>query len=224
MSYNLTLQSVETVTPDVNKYRFDKPAGLGIQPGQAVDLALDKDGWRDEKRPFTPTSLPSEGFLEFTIKSYPEHDGVTEQIGKLQPGDRVIIEEPWGAIQDDGKGWFIAGGAGVTPMIAILRKRLEDKGTLEGCELIFSNKTEDDIILRDEFEKMPGLTTYFTVTDQEKASVHTGQIDRAVLESRVQPGKGKCYICGPDEMVEDIASTLKDIGVAEDDIVIEEFF
>ena len=28
-------------------------------------------------------------FIEFTIKSYPEHDGVTEQIAKLQPGDQV---------------------------------------------------------------------------------------------------------------------------------------
>ena len=224
MSYTLTLQSVETVTPDVNRYRFDKPSGLGIQPGQAVDLAIDRDEWRDEKRPFTPTSLPSDGYLEFTIKSYPEHDGVTEQIAKLQPGDQVIIDEPWGAINDEGRGWFIAGGAGVTPMIAILRKRLEDNGTLEGCELIFSNSTEEDIILRKEFESMPGLKTYFTVTDQKKADVHTGQIDRALLEERIEPGKGKCYICGPDGMVEDIAATLKDIGVTEDDIVIEEFF
>lgn len=224
MSYTLTLQAVETVTPDTNKYRFDKPAGLGIKPGQAVDLALDQDKWRDEKRPFTPTSLPSDGFLEFTIKSYPEHDGVTEQIAKLQPGDQVIIDEPWGAINDEGKGWFIAGGAGVTPMIAILRKRLEDDGTLEGCELIFSNSKEEDIILREEFEGMKGLKTYFTVTDQKKADVHTGQINKALLEERIEPGKGKCYICGPDDMVEDIAATLKDIGVSEDDIVIEEFF
>ena len=42
--------------------------------------------------------------------------------------------------------------------------------------------------------------------------------------SRIEPGKGKCYICGPDGMVEDIADALKDIGVAEDDIIIEEFF
>ena len=224
MSYALTLESIEPVTPDVFKLRFDKPAGLGVQPGQAVDLALDKDDWREEKRPFTPTSLPSDGFLEFTIKSYPEHDGVTEQIAKMRPGDRVLVDEPWGAIEDEGKGWFIAGGAGVTPMIAILRKRLEDKGTLEGCELIFSNSKEEDIIYRDEFERMDGLKTYFTVTDQDSADVHTRKIDKALLKERIEPGKGKCYICGPDGMVEDIADALKEIGVAEDDIIIEEFF
>lgn len=223
MTHTLTLQSVETVTPDVNRYRFDKPAGLGVKPGQALDICLDRDGWRDEKRPFTPTSLPSDGYLEFTIKSYPEHDGVTEQIGKLQPGDRILADAPWGAINDEGRGWFIAGGAGVTPFIAILRKRLEDRGTLDGCELIFSNSTEADIINRHEFEQMPGLKTYFTVTDEKSPEVHKGQIDRALLEKHVKPGKGKCYICGPDEMLDDMSAMLKDIGVADEDIITEEF-
>lgn len=223
MSHTLTLQSIEPVTHDVFRLRFDKPAGLGIRPGQAVDMAIDKENWRGEKRPFTPTSLPSDGFLEFTIKSYPEHDGVTEQIAKLHPGDTVLIDEPWGAINDEGAGWFIAGGAGVTPMIAILRKRLEENGTLEGSELIFSNSTEDDIIYRKEFEAMEGLSTYFTVTGQTSADVHTGKVDRKLLESRIQPGKGKCYVCGPDEMIDDIVLALKEIGVAEDDIVIEQF-
>ena len=222
--HTLTLQSIETVTHDVNRYRFDKPAGLSYRAGQAFDLALDQDGWREEKRPFTPTSLPSEGALEFTIKSYADHDGVTKRLPSLKPGDTVLAGEPWGAIRDEGRGWFIAGGAGVTPFIAILRKRLEDNGTLEGCELIFSNKTEDDIILQETFEKMPGLKTYFTVTEQKKADVHTGFIDKALLEERIEPGKGKCYVCGPDKMVEEIAAALKDIGVAEKDIILEEFF
>lgn len=223
MTHTLTLQSIEPVTHDVNRLRFDKPDGLGIEPGQAVDLALDKAGWREEKRPFTPTSLPSDGYLEFTIKSYSDHNGVTEQIGKLQPGDHVMIDEPWGAIQDEGKGWFIAGGAGVTPFIAILRQRLEEKGTLEGCELIFSNSTEADIINRHEFEHMSGLKTFFTVTDEETASVHTGKIDKDLLCDHVKPGEGKCYVCGPDKMIDDIVLALREIGVGEDDIIIEQF-
>ncbi|MEQ9316269.1 MAG: flavodoxin reductase, partial [Henriciella sp.] len=152
-----------------------------------------------------------------------DHDGVTEQIGKLQPGDHVLIDEPWGAIKDEGKGWFIAGGAGVTPFIAILRQRLEDKGTLEGCELIFSNSTEADIINRKEFERMPGLKTFFTVTDEDNADLHTGQIDKDLLRDHVKPGEGKCYVCGPDQMIDDIVLALKEIGVEEDDIIIEQF-
>ena len=99
-----------------------------------VWVALDKDGWRDEQRPFTFTGLPDADRLEFVIKSYPSHDGVTEQIADLKPGDSVLIEDPWGAIEDKGPGTFIAGGAGITPFIAILRARHAREGSLAGCQ------------------------------------------------------------------------------------------
>ncbi|WP_238363950.1 FAD-binding oxidoreductase [Mesobacterium pallidum] len=224
MTYALTLRQIEAVTPDVHRLVFDKPEGFDFEPGQAVDLALDKDGWRDEKRPFTFTSLPVDTELEFTIKSYPEHDGVTEQIGQMKPGDKVLIDAPWGAISDEGPGYFIAGGAGVTPFIAILRKRLTDKGTLEGCTLIFSNETEEDIILRQEFEQMPGLRTLFTVTDDDKANgVLHRMIDKDFLSRVIEPEHGHYYICGPDKMIEAISDALKELGVDEKRIVTEDF-
>lgn len=223
MPQTLTLKSIEPVTHDVNHLVFEKPEGFEFTPGQAVDMALDKDGWREEKRPFTFTSLPDEDTLDFVIKSYPDHDGVTEQIGKLQPGDTVLADDPWGAIADKGPGWFIAGGAGVTPFIAILRKRLRDHGTLEGSTLIFSNKTERDIILRKDFEEMKGLTCIFIVTDDTDSPLYSSEIGKEMLAEHVMPGEGKCYVCGPDAMLDDISGALKEIGVSEDDIVTEEF-
>ncbi|SDH08589.1 FAD-binding oxidoreductase [Alloyangia pacifica] len=227
MSRKLTLQSIEPVTHDVNHLVFDRPEGLDFVPGQAIDMALDKEGWREERRPFTFTSLPGQDRLEFVIKSYPEsadgHDGVTERTGRMQPGDAVLVEEPWGAIEDKGDGVFIAGGAGVTPFIAILRKKLKERGTLEGNTLVFSNKTEADIILREAFEGMPGLKTVFLVTDEEASPLHREQIDGKLLAQVVTPARDVCYVCGPDAMLDDMAKALRDIGVAEDRIVTEEF-
>lgn len=223
MSHTLTLKSIEPVTHDTHHLVFDRPEGFEFEPGQAVDLALDRDGWREEKRPFTFTSLPQDDTLEFVIKSYPDHDGVTEQIGKLKAGDRVIIDDPWGAISDKGAGWFIAGGAGVTPFIAILKKRLKENGTLEGSTLIFSNKTEADIILRDTFESMSGLKCVFTVTDEPESPLCMGMIGKEMLAEHVSPGEGPCYICGPDPMIDAVADALKEIGVAEEHIITEEF-
>ncbi|RUO50802.1 hypothetical protein CWE21_01525 [Pseudidiomarina aquimaris] len=77
MSYKLEIQSIEDVTHDVKRIRLAKPDGYQFTPGQATEVALDREGWRDEKRPFTFTSLNSDPWLEFTIKVYPEHDGVT---------------------------------------------------------------------------------------------------------------------------------------------------
>ncbi|EPX79672.1 FAD-binding oxidoreductase [Salipiger mucosus] len=227
MTQTLTLKSIEPVTHDTHHLVFDKPEGFSFEPGQAVDMALDRDGWREEKRPFTFTSLPDERELAFVIKSYPEgsdgHEGVTDRIGKLTPGDTVLVDEPWGAIHDAGDGVFIAGGAGITPFIAILRDKLRRNGTLEGNTLVFSNKTEADIILRDTFHEMSGLKPVFVVTDEPESRLHRGKIDEALLGEHVTPGRDKCYVCGPDPMIEAMEAALRKLGVADDDIITEEF-
>ena len=75
-----------------------------------------------EKRPFTFTSLPGDDHLEFTIKCYTDHDGVTNQLGQLKAGDELLLHDIWGAIHYTNEGTFIAGGAGITPFIAIFRQ------------------------------------------------------------------------------------------------------
>ncbi|MGI3170321.1 FAD-binding oxidoreductase [Pseudooceanicola sp. C21-150M6] len=225
MPHTLTLKKIAPVTPDTHHLWFDCPEGLSCRPGQAFDLALDRDGWRDEARPFTPVSLPGEEAMRFVIKSYPEHDGVTEQIARMKAGDRVILGAPWGALQDEGPGWFIAGGAGITPFIAILRQRLKRQGTLAGCTLLFSNSRAEDIILREELEQMEGLKTVFCVTEDGSPGkgIVPRRIDQQFLADHIEPETGTYYVCGPDAMIDDIQDALLTLGVAEDRIVREDF-
>lgn len=221
MAHTVTVIDVSDVTHDVRRITVEKPEGYAFDPGQATDVAIDKAGWRDEKRPFTFTSLNSWPELEFTIKVYPDHDGVTEQIGMLRAGDRLLIEDPWGAIRYKGTGCFIAGGAGVTPFIAIFRD-LQSKGQLGGNSLIFSNKTERDIILRSEFEAAEGLQHVLTVTDQPGSDLARGMIDKAFLEKYVSSFDQEFYVCGPPEMVEAVSKCLEQLGAKTDSIVFEE--
>src|SRR5205085_10674374 len=97
-------------------------------------------GWKNELRPFTFTGLGNAETLEFTIKIYNDHAGVTNMLGKLNSGAELILHNVFGAIQYKGPGVFLAGGAGVTPFIAILR-HLYKHHQLTGNKLIFSNKT-----------------------------------------------------------------------------------
>ena len=202
------------------RYLFERPDGLEFEPGQATELTLKKEGWTDEGRPFTFTSLPDENALEFVIKSYPDHDGVTEQLSRLEPGDRVEIAEPFGAIRDHGPGVFIAAGAGITPFIPILEKHAET-GKMD-CTLIFTNSTEKDIILRKKWERMDGLTTVFTVTDQEGAQVEEEKVDKAFLQKHLSRFDRTFYLCGPQEFVNDVRDALKELGADGDKIITEE--
>src|ERR1700761_3501032 len=98
MDYVVKIISVEKVTHNVKHYRVEKPDGYTFEPGQATDVSINQPKWKDEKRPFTFTCLTTDPYLEFTIKSYTDHDGVTNQLGQLSIGDELIIRDVWGAI------------------------------------------------------------------------------------------------------------------------------
>lgn len=214
--------AAEFVTHNVRRFTLEKPAGYKFEPGQATELTINKPEWKSERRPFTFTSLNEWPALEFTIKIYTDHDGVTNQLGKLQPGDEVILHDVWGTIHYKGPGTFIAGGAGVTPFIAILRQ-LHKTNQLANSQLIFSNRTEKDIILKEEFTAMLGDRFINTLTQQAAAGYDNRKIDAAYLKEKIQDLNQYCYICGPDAMVVDLEATLLKLGVPQEKIIREQF-
>jgi ferredoxin-NADP reductase len=221
MPHVVPIKQVEPVTHDVRRFTVQKPEGYRFEPGLATLVSIDRPQWEKEKRPFTFTSLNDWPDLELTTKIYPDHHGVTEQLGALEVGDRLLIEDPWGTIQYKGPGTFIAGGAGVTPFIAILRALARD-GRLAGNTLLFSNKTARDIILRDEFEAMDGLRCVFTVTDEHDPTLENRLIDRAFLEDKVTDFDQHFYVCGPDPMVAALKEHLAALGAKADAVVFEQ--
>jgi ferredoxin-NADP reductase len=176
--------SVKEVTHDVKSFRIEKPAGYTFRPGQATEVSVNKPGWEKERRPFTFTSLNEEPTLEFTIKRYADHKGVTDQIHQLLPGDELIIRDVWGAIEYKGPGYFIAGGAGITPFIAILRQLKKD-GRASGNVLYFSNKTAFDVILEKELFDILGSDAHFILTKTDTPGYEHGYIDRAFLNTNI---------------------------------------
>lgn len=211
MQTSVSILDTIPVTHNVRHYRVERPRGYSFTPGQATEVSIDREGWRDKKRPFTFTCLPDAETLEFTIKSYFDHNGVTNELWSLGAGDRLILRDVWGTIQYRGPGTFIAGGAGVTPFIAILR-HLNATGKIAGNRLIVSNRTEKDIILRDEFEAMEGLEVLWTLTDDPRSSLLKERIDRGFLARHVEDLKQNFYLCGPDPMVKDLRGLLQDAG------------
>jgi propane monooxygenase reductase subunit len=204
---------IADVTHNVRRYTLEKPEGYSFVPGQATEVSLDEDGWRDKKHPFTFTALADEPTLEFTIKSYfnTGGDGVTERLYGYKPGQSLVLRDVWGTITYKGPGVFVAGGAGVTPFIAILRD-LHHNRKMEGHTLIVSNRTEADIILRKEFESFRGLETIWTVTGDTQSSLLHERIDAKFLTAHVKNFTGNFYLCGPDDMVKQLRGTLKELG------------
>lgn len=212
--------SVRDVTNDVRSYRIEKPAGYTFTPGQATDVSINKEAWRKEKRPFTFTALNEWPHLEFTIKSYHDHQGVTNQLGQLKAGDELLIDDPWGAISYKGEGYFIAGGAGITPFIAILRQLHKD-GAIGNNQLFFSNKTAADIILKDELDAILGPNAHYILTRETDPRYKKGPIGKEFLTREIRDFSKPFYICGPDKMVTDINEILTSLGAKPEALVFE---
>jgi ferredoxin-NADP reductase len=219
MTHRIALQNVVQLTHDTRQYVFSRPPNFTFSPGQATELAIDRDGWRDAKRPFTFAGDEDANVLAFVIKSYPEREGVTAELASCQPGDHVLIGDPWGAIEDKGPGVFLAGGAGITPFIAILKARAR-KGDLDGCSLHFANKTEEDIILAPYWTGLEGLEARFLVS-KPKSGGDGERLDADYLDAAITDWEQRFYVCGPPAMEEALVKHLKERGVPDDRIIRE---
>lgn len=220
MDHEVEILHTGFVTHDVLQLVTTRPDGLSFEPGQGVEVALDRDGWREERHPFTPTSQKDEPVLEFTIKEYPSHDGVTTRLHDMRAGDTLLMSEPFGTIVDHGPGTFIAGGAGVTPFLAIFRHMSAD--ALEASALIFSNKTPADVICEKELRHLFGDRCHLTCTEESGSGYEHRKVDRYYLHERIDDFDLRFYVCGPPEMVEDLTEALESLGADPDRIVVEE--
>jgi len=212
--------STKDVTHNVRAFQIVKPHGYKFEPGQATEVSINKEGWKEEKRPFTFTSLNEWPHLEFTIKMYQDHNGVTNELGTLRPGDELIIRDVRGAIAYKGEGYFIAGGAGITPFIAILRQLKKDN-KVNNNQLYFSNKTSGDIILHEELDRLLGKNAHYIITDAKDQQFVKKYIDKDFLTSEIRNFNKPFYVCGPDKMITEINKILTKLGADPESVVFE---
>lgn len=220
MAQTVKIVSVEHLTHDVLRIVAAKPRGLNFIAGQAVDISLVKRGWEQELRAFTFTSLPEEEHLEFTIKTYPAHKGLTQQLLSSAKGDELVIHDVFGAISYKGEGIFIAGGAGVTPFIAIL-KQLKKDNKIGNNKLLFANKTKADIILEEKFQKWLGDNFINILSDEERTGYDHGYITADFIRKHTDEQSKYFYLCGPDPMMQAVAKHLSSLGISDSFIVKE---
>ena len=220
--YIVKIKLIEKVTHDVLRFVTEKPNEYNFTPGQATEISINKNGWKDKKNPFTFTCLPEDNYLEFIIKTYPSHKNVTNELLQLKINDALILHDVFGAISFKGEGVFIAGGAGVTPFISIFRD-LESKKRIGNNKLIFANKKKNDIILEAEFKKILGNNFINILSDEKVEGYTNGQITEDFIIANSDGLNKLFYLCGPRPMMEAIEKQLADLQVDKKSIVKEAF-
>ncbi len=222
MANKVKVISIEHLTHDVLHLTVEKPVDYTYEPGQAADIAVDKPGWDDKLSAFTFVSLPEDDVVEFVIKTYPQRNRVTNELLKSKAGDNVLLHKPFGSIRYCGDGIFIAGGAGITPFLAIL-KNLERSGKVNGNKLIFANKTEGDIIMKDYFSKLLGNNFINVLSEESKPGYEHGYVTAQLIQKYADDKLKFYYLCGPRPMMKAVGEALTSLGIDKSHIVIEEF-
>lgn len=219
--YRVKILEATYINHDVKRFLVEKPEGYSFIPGQATEVSIDLPVWRNQLRPFTFTSLTEWPYLEFTIKIYNDHHGVTKQLGKTNAGQTLLLHEVFGTIQYKGPGIFIAAGAGITPFIAIFRD-LYEKKALGNNTLILSNKTSNDIIDGPELFQMLGARFLNVFTREGVIGFMERRIDRNYLVETIRDFSRNFYVCGPELFVSQITAHLLSLGASAESIIFEQ--
>lgn len=224
LSFQATVKSVVQETPRVRKIMFHLEKQLRFQPGQFV-LFVHRSRAEDGheivlKRAYSICSPPST-MQDISIALAESANGeVSPIVYGLNVGDVVELEGLYGLFTLKESALhkvFLAGGTGISPIMAMLFA-LEQRGLLQKATLLYSVKSESDIIFRSELERLQRLGLNLAVTLTENIPVDwTGEknhITGEMLQRHVEdPASCEFYICGPPTMVESMLRVLHQLGV-----------
>ncbi|MET4083211.1 ferredoxin-NADP reductase [Pedobacter sp. UYP30] len=140
----------------------------------------------------------------------------------LKAGDQLFVNDIFGDIAYQEEGIFIAGGAGITPFVAIF-KELNAENKIGNNKLIFANSTKADIIYNDEFHTMLGSNFINVLSNDKGEGYEHGYITKELLKKYTNQPVKNYYVCGPPPMMEAIEKMLKDLKIDEKSIIKEAY-
>ncbi|XP_071989598.1 NADH-cytochrome b5 reductase 1 [Engystomops pustulosus] len=188
-------------------------------------------------RPYTPVCCDDKGYVDLIVKVYfkdqnpdfPEGGKMSQYLEHLSIGESIEFQGPKGLLEYKGKGFFaiqpnknspterrfarkvgmIAGGTGLTPMLQLIQAIINDPEDETKCFLLYANKSKDDILLRNDLEKLRDAYSehfklWFTVDiATEEWEYGKGFIDAKMIQEHLPPPADDIIIllCGPPAMV-----------------------
>lgn len=229
-----TIEAIRVETPTVKTFTLSLPTWTRHRAGQHYDLRLTAIDGYQAQRSYSIASAPElEGVVELTVERI-EDGEVSDYLHDVAVvGDRLEVRGPIGGYfvwERGGPLLLIGGGSGVVPLMAMLRHR-KATGATGTARLLYSARTADDLIYRDELEAHAadgsGLEVFLTLTrgsppgwtgfnrriDTEMLTTVVGRLGRIL----------QVFICGPTLMVEAAATGLEEVGVPSESIRTERF-
>jgi ferredoxin-NADP reductase len=221
------LAEVAEVRPETERVAtlaLEVPGWDGHLPGQHLDVRLTAEDGYTAERAYSIASAPDERRVELAVERLDDGEVSPYLTEELRQGDQLELRGPVGGyfVWEPGRGGpllLVAGGSGVVPLMAMLRHRAAT-GSQVPARLLYSSRSLDDVIFREELERLAAAGDGLTVTHALTRAQPPGwtgyarRIDAAMLEEvGWRPGERPlAYVCGPTRLVEAVAGQLVALG------------
>lgn len=211
-----------------------RPEGKGLRlwrPGQFAWLSVGNSPYTLREHPFTISSAPECGpQIAFSIKPLGDD---SKRLSQTPVGTLAYVDGPFGTFtvdrEADAEGFvMIAGGVGITPVVAnlqALRARRDPRRVI----LLYANKRLEDAPFREELDRIARDLDLKIVHVPEEAPEgwvgEVGMIDAEVL-ARHLPQRSRAWphmLCGPAPMTDAVIKALRGMGVRKRHIDLEAF-
>lgn len=240
--HRLAVSDLRRETADAISMTFAVPHELAgdysFLPGQYLTLRTTMDG-EEVRRSYSICSGPDDGELRIAVKKVDGGAFSNWAADQLKRGDELDVMTPTGRFgvthaPDEARLYVgFAAGSGITPILSIIKGVLA-RELQSRFFLFYGNRTTEGMLFREELEELKDrflerLSLFHVISGEEQdIPILHGRLDgnkvRVLLRSLV-PGASvdHVFICGPTGMSEDIESTCRAIGIAEEKIHVERF-
>lgn len=215
---------IKAETPKVSSVVIDVPDWPGHDAGQHVDVRLTADDGYQAQRSYSIASAPQDSRVAITVERLDDGEVSPYLVGELRTGDKIELRGPIGGFfvwraPGDRPLLLIGGGSGVVPLMAMIRHRaaVHDRTPVR---LLYSSRTIDDVIYREELDRLAGADPTLDVRHTLTRSHPEGwrgyarRLDRQMIEDVAWPAEPApaVFVCGPTAFVEAAASLLVEHG------------
>jgi ferredoxin-NADP reductase len=222
-------------TPTVASLLMKMPDWPGHLAGQHVDVRVTAEDGYQAERSYSIASAPEDPRLAITVERLDDGEVSPYLVGEVRIGDKVELRGPIGGYfvwkaADERPLLLVGGGSGVVPLMAMIRHRAAIKARTP-TRLLYSSRSQDDIIYRAELDRLvaneDGLTVTHTLTRMQPSGWrgYARRIDRAMIGEVAWPKEQMplTFVCGPTPLVESVASLMVDMGYDPASIKTERF-
>lgn len=215
-------------TARVHSYFLSLPEPLSHRAGQHVDVRLTAPDGYQARRSYSIASAPdTTGTIELVIERLDDGEVSPFLHDVAAVGDVIELRGPIGghfiwSTTAGGPLILVGSGSGVVPLMCMIRHRAAQSSTVPAL-LLFSAKTWDDVIFRDELLALAAANDGFelvlalTRDGVHRARDYSRRVDTAMMRdmlARTAPHPRFVFVCGSNPFVESASQGLIDAGVA----------